>query len=939
MRSVVARGPDRLLERKETLASLDREAKLAVGGRGCMVTVQGPAGVGKTALLEEMAGRAERRGIRTLVARGNELEREYPFGIVRQLLDSVVVRSSGPARQRMFEGAARLVEPLFGAAADKAVAPDASGFAVLHGLWWLLANLAAVQPLALLVDDVHWADSPSVRWLVFAGRRIDEIPVLLLASGRRDEPGSPPEWGALRDTAGTALDLMPLSLEASGELLGRRLGRAVAPEFVSACHAATGGNPLFLHELLRELCARGISPDAEVTAAVSRLAPERIARSVTSRLDAQGRDVARLAGAVAILGDSVPVVEAAALAELDDAHARDAAVELSRLGILRPASSLSFEHPIVREAVYDGIPPVLRAGMHRRAADVLERLGAPPERTAAHLLRAEPAADPGVVAVLAEAATAAAARGASDAAARYLARALAEPPPSSDRASLLAELGHDELYSGLAGAAEHLREAAAISTDPELKQRALADLTGLLLLQGSIDAAVAIANEPIGGSAGVTDLAVEAHLLVAATIAGEEAWARVSERLHSLAARAWSGGDEGRPLLAMLALDEIRRGGTQAATAELALAALAGDVLLSRGPDYPPFLFAMYALIRGGRIHEAIEMLERALTVARRRGSLPGYAFASCYMGMAHLLRSELDAGEAHLRGALEAARENDWPLLEWQVLAYLLILLAERGEVAEAQTYLEHAGLEGELPDHLAGTALLSSRAAVRNAQGRWQEAYDDFIECGRRGSRYSERSRNHWWRADAAMALAHLGRHEEALELADAELAMAREWGDPVMIGRALHARGLARGEAGIDDLSAGARTMEGIYELGMASCLVDLGAVLRRGKRRSRARDPLRRALEIAERIGAHGYAERARIELRAAGGRPRIVVRTGVDSLTPSELRICRLAADGMSNPQIAQQLFITRKTVEKHLAGAFLKLGISARQQLPNVLDT
>jgi DNA-binding CsgD family transcriptional regulator len=291
------------------------------------------------------------------------------------------------------------------------------------------------------------------------------------------------------------------------------------------------------------------------------------------------------------------------------------------------------------------------------------------------------------------------------------------------------------------------------------------------------------------------------------------------------------------------------------------------------------------------------------------------------------------------LRSAAEAGRDNGWRLLEWQALGFLMIVLAERGDVDEAQAELERGGLEGELSGNIMATALLSGRAVVRSAQGRWREAYEDFAECGRQEAPYSERSQTTWWRADAAMALAHLGELTQALELADTEVAAATQWGDPLTIARATHARGLAKGEDGIDDLEAASVLFEQCgYDIGLAACLVDLGALLRRTKRRSDAREPLRRALEIAQRIGSHRYAERARIELAASGARARSVMRVGVDALTPSELRIAGLAASGLSNPEIAQQLFVTRKTVEKHLGSVFAKLDVKQRGELAVALS-
>ena len=934
--------PGALFERQPALAEVERAVKAAAGGQGSAVVVRGPAGIGKTTLLEEAARRVRRQGMRVLVARGTRLEREFAFGVVRQLFDPLLMRAGRQRRERMFGGAARLADPLFGMDGPSELrvdfGVDASGFAILHGLWWLLGNVAAEQPVGLVVDDMHWCDGASSRWLAFLAPRIRDVPVVLLASGRSDEPQAPAEWAALRETASAVVELDPLSLAASTELLGRELVDVPTGRFAEACHRATGGNPFFLTELARDLRARGIHASDENVTAVSSLAPDTVARSVVGRLAARSPDVGRLARAVAVLGEEVSVLDAAELAEMDEATARYAAAMLVELAILRSAQELKFEHPIVRDAIYESIPPVIRAGMHRQAVGILERRGRPLEMQAAHLLRTEPGSDPSVVSTLRRAAAEAAARGATDTAADYLARAAVEPPPIEDRAEVLADLGYVELRTGRPAAAEHLRAAAAEAEDPAVRAQAVSDLTGVLVLQGDVDAAVAVADEArakLGG--GAPALAIDTQLLMVGLIGRGSVWARLAGRLHALADQARAAGEEGRPLLAMLAADQIRRGGSQAVTGELAVAALAEDTLLSRGPDYPPFLFAVYAAIRGDEIEFAVGVLERALQVARERGSLPGYAFASCYLGMAQILCNELDASEANLRGALDAARENAWPLLEWQVLNPLLILLAKRGYVDDAQAELERGGFEDELPNNVIGTALLAGRAVVRYGQGRWQEAYEDFVECGRRNAEYSDRSRNYWWRADASMALAHLGRHAQALELAEAELAIAREWGDPVEVARALHARGVAGGEAGLNDLQAAAELLDGLNGLGHVACLVDLGATLRRANRRRDAREYLYRALELAERLGTPRYAARARTELAAAGARPRRVLRTGLDSLTPSELRIAKLASAGLSNPAVAQELFVTRKTVEKHLGNVYLKLDISSRERLPALL--
>jgi DNA-binding CsgD family transcriptional regulator len=921
-----------LLERERALAELARGIE-AIGcndGEGTIAAVAAPAGLGKTRLLEELASFAATREVTVLSARGVELETDFSFGVVHQLFDGHVSRADAGERDRIFAGAAALAAPLFGLAG--APVPDPTGFAVLNGLWWLLSAICVDRPVAVLVDDAHWVDAASARWLAFLAPRIAEIRGFVALAGRPEEPGSPPEWTAL---AAGGVPLEPLSPAATESLLTERLGTPPAPEFVQACRGATGGNPFLLTELARELAAHAVPPTRAEAAVVARVAPDTVARSVAARLAIHPPEVARLAGAVAVLGDDVGLSLAARLAGLDVSAAREAADVLIELGVLRYGSALRFEHPIVREAVYEQIGPVRRSGMHAAAA---ASLSDDVERRAMHLVRSEPCADEASVRTLREAAVLAEAAGSAPLAADCLARALAEPPAAADRPAVLAELGHAEILSGRPGALEHLREAVATADDPSTRGFAAAELARALQLTGDVDGAIALADERHELARGTAEsLAIETELLTSAAIAGGHVWERLRPRM-ALRDAATESGVHRLELLALHALDELRCGGSHGAAGEFAAAALAGDVLLKRGTVHPAFLIASYVAARTAPEEFALGVLDRALDLARRDGSLVGFSYASLYRGALMMVRrSELDEAEADIRSAIEAGRDNGWPLLEWQGLGFLLILLAERGHVAAGQAELERGGFEGDLPSHGPGNALLSGRATLRYAQGRWRDAYEDFMEAGRREAPFTERAQTVWWRSDASMACAHLGDRADAIALAEAEVAVQLEFGDPIGTGRAFLARGMARGADGLDDLAEAVSRLEGVSDLYLTAALLELGAALRRAKRRSESREPLRRALEIAERIGAHGQVDRARTELAAGGTRARSVLRVGIDSLTPSELRISRLAADGLSNPQIAQELFVTRKTVEKHLASVFMKLDISSRSELPAML--
>src|SRR5262245_16341225 len=233
-----------LLEREQELASLAALVDEAASGRARLAIVEGPAGIGKTQLLTEGRRRAPESGLRVLSARAGELEREYAFGVVCQLFEPAL--ASPEARERLLAGAAAPARMLF-EPTQSASGPEAdASFAVLHGLYWLTVNLTAEQPLLLAIDDLHWCDRPSLRFLTFLARRLEGLPLLALASLRTAEPGVDAALlvELLGDPLAVSLHPRPLSEPAVAELVRGRLGEQADAAFAEACHGATGGNPL-----------------------------------------------------------------------------------------------------------------------------------------------------------------------------------------------------------------------------------------------------------------------------------------------------------------------------------------------------------------------------------------------------------------------------------------------------------------------------------------------------------------------------------------------------------------------------------------------------------------------------------------------------------------------------------------------------------------------
>ena len=362
-------GAARLLERERELGELSDAVRAARAGGGRIVLIEAPAGLGKTSLLRAAARTAGDSGFTCLRARASELEHDFAYGCVRQLLEPALANAAGAERDRLFEGAAALAGPLFAPTGVRhsLSAGDAS-FSMLHGLYWLLVNLAEERPVALSVDDLHWCDPESLRFLNHLAPRLDGLPVVVLATTRS---GDWVETEVARLAAGpetTVLRPQPLSVEATVVLCEDTLGPGVGSTFAAACREATGGNPFFLEALLREVREQGLSTDAGDAVRVRRIGPAAVAQAVLLRLSSGPASAGPLVRAAAVLGDGASLGEAADLAGLGDDEAARAADRLVALEIVEPGERLEFAHPVVREAVYADIGPRERAQMHARAA-------------------------------------------------------------------------------------------------------------------------------------------------------------------------------------------------------------------------------------------------------------------------------------------------------------------------------------------------------------------------------------------------------------------------------------------------------------------------------------------------------------------------------------------------------------------------------------------
>jgi DNA-binding CsgD family transcriptional regulator len=914
----------------------------ALRGDGRLVLVVGEPGIGKTALLGALQRAASDDDFSVLSARGARLERDFAYGVARQLYERVVQQPS------LLEGAAHLAAPALGLGVDQAAerSQDA-GFATNHGLYWLTANLAEQRPLLLAVDDAHWADPATLLFLNYLGQRLEGLPVLVAVVLRWAEPGAAQDLlESLRDLPGAEL-LAPsaLSVEASGALIEQLLGCAPDRTFRHACREVTGGNPFLLSELVRALAADGVAPSEAAVTRVRRLAPESIARSVLSRLGMMSPGAMALSRAVAVLDTDAELRHAAALAELEVSEAQTVADELAAAHVFGVGRPLRFAHPVMRQGVYEDLPMGRRARLHARAARLLDGGGGDPDRAAVHLLAAEPTADPWVLERLRAAAVRALTRGAPDAAVTLLRRALAEPPPSDLRPTVLLELGRAERLSGVSEAFGHLHQAREANADMAVRIAAARELATGLANGARVEEASAVLEQAIAETADrETALVLEAQLF-GLSQASDALAGRVGVRLERVC-QGLSGNTPGeRLLLAANVFHRIFVGlGSAEEVAALARHALGDGRLLKEATgDHFAFYGPLIALRDSDHHEEVRPLLEQAATDARRRGS--PFAVAATLATLARLeqLQGDLAAAEAVATSALHAAASStQHRLMILLAASSLLLALVEQGRLEAAEGLLVELKMAtGPPPPTTTGNTLLAARARLRLAQGRVPDAVEDT-------GVWMERQRlRGGLNAVGASSILHpalpflaAGDLAEARTIADEMLVVAERWGVAGFTGSCRTVLGLVAGGAeGLQHLARAVELLErSPRRLDRAKALVELGAALRRANRRSEARERLQAGVELAHQCGAIPLIERALDELRATGARPRKLTFTGLRSLTAQERRVADLAATGMGNREIAQSLFVTRRTVETHLGHVYQKLGVSSRDLLPRALS-
>lgn len=952
-----------LLERGEETAAIEAALGAAAAGDGACIVVEGPAGIGKSVLLDAARRSARARGMAVLAARADELEGDFPYGVVRQLLErrahddrGLLAGSAGLAAGALgLTGSGSHPVPAGPMETGGPTEPE-SEFAVVHALYWAACNLAEQGPVLLTVDDLHHCDAPSRKFLHYLARRLDGVGIALVVAARpggEDQRLGDQRWpDLLAASSGRVLRPALLSADGSERFVRDRTDGAPSTAFVAACHRASGGNPFLLAELLVAVRSDGLGWDDAAAASVASLSPRGVSRSVLLRLHGLPAQATRLARAIGTFGDTATVRQAAQAAGMGTGEAADLCDRLVRAGVLAPGRPLSFVHPVIGEAIREDTPHGERARLHRTAAELLAADGAGPEQVATHLVLTDEAGDPWVAEVLWAAGRLARDRGAPGAAVRWLSRAVAEgvsPVP----AALLRDLGEAEWLAGdPTPALDHLRAAAPGLAGGATVGDATADgathdptdraATGLLLarVQGSV-------ADVVGAAATIDGVLADRDQLPAATVLRLEAEAATYHLLNQvdadvvaarLAPLAGPAGDTVPGLLIQCSLAATRLlKGSAAEAVGFARRGLADDRLLDRGAGASfPFMAALTAFSLAEDQEEAGAVFDRALQHARDRGATAAFTYVCGTAAIGAWITGDLRRCEQMAREALDPGFPPGYahPILH----AYLALALMEQGDLDGAARALDDSGLDRGLPSVSQSIHAAYACGRLLHLQGRPEAALEVLRVQGDPG--HAENHLPHPpWRLEAASCLLDLGDTAQAALLVKEHAVHAERWGTTAARGATRRLEALTLdGEARLAGLAAADTLLAGSpARLERARCQLDLGVARRAAGHTREARDALRAAYDGAGHCGSAVLAEQARTELLAAGARPRRQRLTGLHALTAGERRVCDLAAGGLTNAQIAQRLFVTRSTVEKHLGHAYDKLGVTSREGLGGLL--
>ncbi|AXB42025.1 LuxR family transcriptional regulator [Amycolatopsis albispora] len=921
----------RLRGRAEQVCAIGRHLDAVAAGRPAITHLSGLPGCGKTALLTVATAEARSRGFRVLTARSARLERDFVFGVVRQLLESTVFEASPEDRARLLGGpAAFAVEVL--EAGPSATAVDLHS--TFHSLWHLSRFLAEGSPLLLVIDDLHFADSLSTQWLDYVSRRLSGQRIGILTAGTQDARGAEPgPYGKAPGVTGAEqLEVGGLDAAAITELVTDALGDHVSPEFVRTCHTVTAGNPALLEGLLRS--CHGASGERLDPC---RFGARELATTIYHRLEQEDTALVALAQAIAALeGTDTDLELAAAVAGLPASATFWAARRLREMGLLADTETLTFTERGIQAAIACRLTPQDLHTAHAKAARFLNGVHAPCARVAAHLQETRQVGQDWAVHTLLTAAREAIADGDPNTAVVHLRRVLHEPLPAAQRDEVLYELGAAEIHADPPAAVHHLSMVESETADPRRQAGIAALLAGALsecdrfrealnVLQHAVDR-LDPEHPELASELETEILYLSRHDPHTATT--------VPQRLANLRRRNSSTPQARRRLNAFVAehgavaLDHM----SAAALRRLALDSTPPGPLTDLG-ELRAFGAVVGALSNLEEYDLALQICEEVLDDRRR--SLPlATGLASAYCADIRYQTGQLTAA----RSDAQAARDR---LEAFEIRRGIIPALLDGTEMRLAAVQHDTEAAERLLARHrhiskttyLRTCMALHGRGLLHASLGNHTAALTDQLDCGRRLERFGYVDHPQIpWRVPAALAQFQLGNHEEAILLAKTQLAFARKRGLPRTLGIALHTAATVTEDARSTELLTEAVEVLGRSQakLEFAQAQAELAVRLGGNGGHEQAATMLNQAMSTATSCGAIALAGRIHQQLHSpATAQPQV--------LTRREHNIATLAAQGKSNPEIAQALVLSRRTIEFHLTNIYRKLGISRRNQLTQSL--
>ncbi|MEY9835608.1 AAA family ATPase [Streptacidiphilus sp. EB103A] len=931
-----------LLKRQPELDLATAAMRAAQAGHGSLLVITGPLGIGRSTLLDAVAGIGAAHDVLVLRASAALTERGFALGVVRQLLESALRRVTPETAKSWTSGSAH---DALSALEDEL--PSGNGEAhgdldptVLLGLQSLLANICSDQAVLLLIDDLHWADPASLRLLGQLSRQLRQLRVLLVCTVREGDELS--EDRPVREvTANAALTLFPGALDPDdvGTLLRRHFGTAPDEEFVLACHRTTRGNPMFLAALLAETDRHDVRPTAANAALAAALRPTLLRQRLRLCLEWQSERVRRVAHALTILVGNADLHLVGQLAGLDQVERDEALRLLQRLGLLTEDRPPRFVHPIVQEALEEALLTTERDRLHTAAAALLHSGGHPAEQVARQLLAITTKQDAWATDILRAAADTALRRGAPVTAASYLRRALLDcSSHDSRRAGLLVDLATAERGFSSSVSIRHVSQALPLLNSVRERAAAVTRL-GPIALGLSLLPVEELLRDVADGLGPVEKLQ-EADRELALSLEARIRYvsARDPAALASAVRRFRALGPE--PGMESVAERELLMTLLFAATITIDLPAAEvaplAHAILAREPALP------------GHVHTPIPLVLTALIAADSVQGLTGW------LGIAHRHSAHHEPGPEQTLVMVEQARVHlaCGQLSEARSRALTAFELAagDEGEVAvlsaRALATVALQTRDATLCDRLLGApwaapedsclsvSLAMLRAATAAHRGDLHAALEHSLGIGHRLEQRGWRNPALVpWASGAALVCLRLGDRDRADELSLLELERTREWGAPAALGRSLSARGkVVDGSAGVDLLHEAVEVLETSadrFELSRA--------LLALGERSlptmpEDAQDALWRAHRIATECGAEWVAARARARLGKQASPPPVRA-----DLTSAERKVAEFAASGLTNQAIADELGVSRRAVEKHLTHCYRKLAVDGRAALTAAL--